>query len=297
MQDTMHDFLRHLEVERGYSVNTLSAYRNDLNQFIEYLRGKGNPESWADVGKPTIIDYMITLKEREYSSATVARKVASIKSFFHFLLSEQILVDDPTATLDTPRVKKHLPRVLTVDEINRLLDAPLSVAGPKGIRDAALLETLDATGVRVSELVSLNLDDIDLASWTIRCFGKGSKERVVPLHPRAADAIDRYIETARTSYLKDRDEPALFLNPRGKRLTRQGLWLIIKRYVELAGIEADVTPHTLRHSFATNLLDGGSNLREVQVLLGHSNISTTQIYTHVSNERLRTTYDGAHPRA
>ncbi len=297
MKDTMNDFLRHLEVERGYSVNTLSAYRSDLNQFITYLEGKGKSVSWAGVGKATIVDYIISLKDREYSSATVARKVAAVKSFFHFLLSEQILVDDPTATLDTPRVKKHLPQALTLDEIERLLDAPATVQGPKGIRDAALLETLYATGVRVSELVSLNLEDVDLLAWTIRCFGKGSKERIMPLYPRAVDAIERYIESARMSYLKDRDERALFLNPRGRRLTRQGLWLIIKRYVELAGIEKDVTPHTLRHSFATHLLDGGANLREVQKLLGHSNVSTTQIYTHVSNERLRSTYDGAHPKA
>ena len=297
MKDTMHDFLRHIEVERGYSVNTLSAYRNDLNQFLDYLESRGGPQRWVDIQKAVIIDYMISLKEREYSSATVARKVAAIKSFFHFLVSEQILVEDPTATLDTPRVKKQLPVTLSLAEIGQLLDASLDVPGPKGVRDSALLETLYATGVRVSELVSLDLEDIDLPSSTIRCFGKGSKERIMPIHPRAVDALDRYIETARISYLKDREERALFLNPRGRRLTRQGLWLIIKRYVDLAGIESDVTPHTLRHSFATHLLDGGANLREVQKLLGHSNVSTTQIYTHVSNERLRSTYDGSHPRA
>lgn len=314
MDDTVHDFLRFIEVERGYSANTLSAYRNDLNQFIAYLKtheragseGSGGSEGkvspadrilWSAVDKRAIVDYVIDLKGREYSTATVARKVASVKSFFHFLVNERILADDPTATIDAPPVKRKLPRTLTVDEIVRLLAAPEDVAGPKGVRDSALLETLYATGFRVSELVSLEVDDIDLPAATIRCLGKGSKERIVPIYPRAVEVLRSYIETARIRYLKDRRESALFLNPRGQRLTRQGLWLIIKNYVDAAGIEADVTPHTLRHSFATHLLDGGTNLREVQKLLGHSNVSTTQIYTHLSNERLRTSYDGAHPRA
>lgn len=305
MRDTMNDFLRYLEVERGYSPNTLSAYRNDLSQFIAHLESRRPPsgegdersDDWSSVDKATIVDFMIALKEREYSSATVARKVAAVKSFFHFLLIERILADDPTATLDSPRVKKHLPQTLSPSDVDRLLEAPSIDEGPKGIRDTAMLEALYATGMRVSELVALDVDDVDLAASTIRCYGKGSKERIIPLYPRVVDALERYLETARDRYVKDRLERALFLNPRGRRLTRQGLWLIIKQYVENAGIEADVTPHTLRHSFATHLLDGGANLREVQKLLGHSKVSTTQIYTHLSNERLRSTYDGAHPRA
>jgi integrase/recombinase XerD len=169
--------------------------------------------------------------------------------------------------------------------------------GAKALRDAALLEVLYATGMRVSELVSLDIDDVNLASATVRCFGKGGKERVIPMHPRAVEALSAYMTSGRVAYLREPTQRALFLNPRGTRLTRQGLWLIIKDYVRKAGIEADVTPHTLRHSFATHLLEGGAGLREVQKLLGHSNVSTTQIYTHVSDERLRKAYDQAHPRA
>jgi integrase/recombinase XerD len=244
-----------------------------------------------------MVDYVMLLKDREYSSATVARKVASVKSLFHFLVAEGVVPDDPTATLDTPRVKKRLPRALSRSDVDKLLAAPREVEGPKGLRDTALLEVLYATGMRVSELVALNVDDVSLASGTVRCFGKGSKERIIPMYERAVEALRVYVDEGRLSYVRDPEEKALFLNPRGTRLTRQGLWLIIKAYVKKTGITAEVTPHTLRHSFATHLLDGGAGLREVQKLLGHSNVSTTQIYTHVSGERLRDAYDEAHPRA
>lgn len=297
MEAQVQEFLRHIEVEAGYSVHTLNAYRNDLGQFTRWLGETTDRERWADVGKSDIVSYVLYLKEREYSSATVARKVAATKSFFHFLVADGILREDPTATMETPRVKKRLPRAMSQDDIVRLLGAPRQAQGPKALRDAALLETLYATGMRVSEVVSLDTSDLDMASATVRCFGKGSKERIIPMYPRAVESLELYVTDGRLAYLKDREEKALFLNPRGTRLTRQGLWLIIKSYVERAGIESEVTPHTLRHSFATHLLDGGANLREVQQLLGHSNVSTTQIYTHVSGERLRDTYDGAHPRA
>jgi integrase/recombinase XerD len=181
--------------------------------------------------------------------------------------------------------------------VDKLLAAPGRTPGPKGLRDAALIELLYATGMRVSEIVSLNVDDVNLASASVRCFGKGGKERIIPIYGRAVAAVRTYIDDGRMAYLRDRQNKALFLNARGTRLTRQGLWLIIKDYVADAGIEAEVTPHTLRHSFATHLLDGGVGLREVQQLLGHSNVSTTQIYTHVSTARLRDAYDQAHPRA
>jgi integrase/recombinase XerD len=297
MRARIDEFLNHIQVELGYSVNTLSAYRNDLGQFAGYLDAHEAVADWSEVDKDIIVRFVLNLKEREYSPATVARKVAAVKSFFHFLVAEGIVSEDPTAMLEAPRVKKRLPQTLSREGVDRLLAAPLEGEGPKALRDAALLEMLYATGVRVSELVALNTDDVNLASATVRCFGKGAKERIIPMHMRAVESLRAYVDEGRVAYLKDRTEKALFLNPRGRRLTRQGLWLIIKDYVEKSGIESKVTPHTLRHSFATHLLDGGAGLREVQKLLGHSNVSTTQIYTHVSGERLRDAYDEAHPRA
>ena len=297
MDPRIHDFLRHIEVESGYSPHTLSAYRSDLAQFSRHLENLEERGGWPAVDQDAIVDFVLALKEREYSQATVARKLAAIKSFFHFLVAEGALSDDPTAALDAPRVKKSLPNTLARDDVERLLAAPLAGRGPKALRDAALLEVLYATGMRVSELVALNVEDVSLPSATVRCLGKGSKERIIPMYDRAVEVLRAYLEEGRVAYLKDREERALFLNPRGSRLTRQGLWLIIKAYVEKAGIRTRVTPHTLRHSFATHLLSGGANLREVQQLLGHANVSTTQIYTHVTPERLRKTYDATHPRA
>ncbi len=205
--------------------------------------------------------------------------------------------DDPTATLDSPRVKKYLPRAISQEDVELLLDAPGKGDEPRALRDRAILELLYATGMRVSELVSLNEGDVDLASASVRCFGKGGKERVIPVYERAVQAIEGYINKGRVRLLRQSDEKALFLNQRGERLTRQGLWLIVKGYVRQAGIKVAVTPHTLRHSFATHMLRGGADLRNVQELLGHANIATTQVYTQVSNERLREVYDDAHPRA
>jgi integrase/recombinase XerD len=297
MRRHIQTFLEHIESELGYAENTLAAYRNDLRQFESYMERSEPGEPWPEVSKDALVRYVLFLKEREYSTATVARKMAAAKSFFHFLVAERVVRDDPTATVDAPRVRKRLPRTLQPEEVARLLAAPEEEGSAKGLRDAALLEVLYATGMRVSELVALDMDDVNLASGTVRCFGKGAKERVIPMHARAVEALRSYLEAGRVAYLREPAQRALFLNPRGTRLTRQGLWLIIKEYVRRAGIQADVTPHTLRHSFATHLLDGGAGLREVQKLLGHSNVSTTQIYTHVSDERLRSAYDDAHPRA
>lgn len=297
LEASIEEFLHHIEVERGYSKNTLAAYRNDLGQFLDQIGETSDVTAWSDVTTDHVVGYILALKEREYSSATVARKVAAVRSFFHFLVAEGSLRDDPTAKLDTPRVKKRLPRTLSRSEAERLLMAPRERPGAKGLRDTALLEVLYASGMRVSELVALDVDDLSLDVGSVRCYGKGGKERIIPLHPSAVDALRAYVDQGRGSYDKEGSESALFLNPRGTRLTRQGLWLIIKEYVGEAGIEGEVTPHTLRHSFATHLLDGGAGLREVQQLLGHSNVSTTQIYTHVSGERLRGAYDDAHPRS
>ncbi len=296
MRDAIEAFLQFLELEKGYSGNTLAAYRNDLEQFAQAMEAEGI-SSWEQVNQDVIIDYIMSLREREYASSTVARKIAALKSFFHFLAAEEIISDDPTLNLDSPKVKKRLPVTLSYEEVERLLEAPKG-SSPKAIRDKALLELLYATGMRVTELVSLDLEDINLASGTVRVTqGKGSKERIIPIHSRAVEALREYLAKARRMLLKSPDERALFLNHRGERLTRQGLWLIIKQYVREAGIKTEVTPHTLRHSFATHLLNGKADLRHVQELLGHANISTTQIYTHISSERLREIYDESHPRA
>jgi len=298
MQEQTGKFLDFLTVEQGYSENTIAAYRNDLSQFVSFLTRADPPAmSWAEVKKDRIVNYILDLKEREYTSSTVARKVAAIKSFFHFLLAEGIIKDDPTVTLDSPKVKKRLPKALSHDLVSRLLAEAGKHSTSKGQRDRALLELLYATGMRVSELVLLNIDDVNLASATVRCFGKGAKERIIPIYDQAVYALEEYLQKGRPRLMKDSNEKALFLNHRGKRLTRQGLWLIIKHYADEIDLSSEVTPHTLRHSFATHMLSGGAGLREVQKLLGHANISTTQVYTHVDSERLREVYDESHPRA
>lgn len=297
----INDFLTFLSAEKGCSENTISAYRIDLVQFREYLQrrhGALYEGFWGRVDKEDILSYIMYLKgDREYAAATTARKVAAIRSFFHFLVAEGVIRDDPTATLDSVRVKKHLPKPLSVEEVDRLLAEPAKLSTPKGIRDRAILELLYATGMRVSELISLRVDDVNLASASVRCWGKGAKERVIPIHAQAVASVRDYLERERAQSVRDADEKTLFLNMRGQPLTRQGLWLIFKEYVEKAGLPPDTTPHTLRHSFATHMLDRNADLINVQKLLGHTSISTTQIYTHVSSERLRKVYDESHPRA
>jgi integrase/recombinase XerD len=239
------------------------------------------------------MDYVMFMKgSQEYASSTVARKVAAIRSFFHYLVERGQLEDDPTATLDSPRVRKRAPKSLSQDDMERLLSEPARTQTPKALRDRALLEVLYATGLRVTELVSLNVDDVNLASATVRVVRpKDQRERIVPVHQRALGPLQDYLERGRIQLLRDPQETALFLNHRGKRLTRQGLWLIVKHYVREVGIREEVTPHTLRHTFASHLLDKKAELEYVQQILGHANISTTQVYTHMSGEE--TTGDAA----
>jgi integrase/recombinase XerD len=284
MQDKIQQFLDFIVEDKGYSQNTLAAYRNDLSQFVEFLDGRVT--AWDQVTREIIIEYIMKMKgEQEYASSTVARKVAAIKSFFHYLVNQGELEDDPTATLDSPKVRKRLPKAISQEEIERLLAAPTQEDTPKALRDRALLEVLYATGLRVTELVSLNVDDVNMASATVRVVRpKDQRERLVPLHERAVEPLQEYLERGRVQLLRDAEEPALFLNHRGQRLTRQGLWLIVKHYVREVGIREEVTPHTLRHTFATHLVDKKADLEYVKELLGHANISTTQVYAQVNQE-------------
>ncbi len=300
MQEQVIQFLEYLEVEQGYSQNTVSAYRNDLGQFLAYLQRLDlarRPRGWGNVTRDHIVSYMLDMKEREYASSTVARKVAAVKSFFNFLVEQEHLLRNPADELDSPKVEKHLPSAIPAEDVDRLLAAPQGES-PTAYRDRALLESLYATGLRVSELVALDVADVDVTAGTVRCVGKGNKERVLPVYDQALEVINDYVTIGRPILVKNNlEEQALFLNRRGKRLTRQGLWLIIKRYVDDLDIQGHVTPHTLRHSFATHMLRGGAGLREVQQMLGHANISTTQVYTQISNDHLREVYDESHPRA
>lgn len=296
MHIQVEEFLRFVAVEKGYSPHTVAAYRNDLTQFVTYLAGKG-VSSWQELDRIQVMNYVLYLKERRYASSTVARKIAAIKSFFHFLIADGVLRDDPTATVDSPPVEKHLPRPLSPEDTARLLAEPTKSSTPKSARDLALLELMYATGMRASEVIGLDVDAVDLDAGTVRCLGKGNKERILPLHERAQETLGAYLENGRARLLHGHDEKALFVNHRGQSLTRQGLWLIVKEYAAAAGIERKVTPHILRHSFATHMLDGGAGLREVQEFLGHANISSTQVYTKVSTRHKREAYDQAHPRA
>jgi integrase/recombinase XerD len=296
MQAQVEEFLRFVAVEKGYSSHTVAAYRNDLAQLLTYLAGEG-VSSWRDVDRARVRDYVLHLRRRDYASSTVGRKVAAVKSCFHFLVADGVLADDPTASVDSPQVDKHLPHPLSREEMARLLAEVARSDTAAGLRDRALLELMYATGLRASEAIQLKVDAVDLEAGTVRCLGKGKKERILPLYARAREALGVYLESGRQALLQGRDESALFINHRGYSLTRQGLWLIVKRHAAAAGIEREVTPHTLRHSFATHMLDGGAGLRELQQLLGHTNISSTQIYTKVSTRRKREVYDEAHPRA
>ena len=312
MDRTISSFLQHLIVEKGFSRNTSDAYRNDLGQFWEFLQDNGNGNghsngagdgngnyAWAMVDINVLNKYIEDLRVRKgYRDTTTARKVASIKSFFSFLSENSIITEDPTESLGSPRVGRTLPKFLPEEDVTLLLDTAYKSGSNEGQRDAVIMELLYATGLRVGELVSLDLQDVDLSESYIRCMGKGSKERIVHLYPKALEELRRYLKSVRIALLGHRrTEPSLFVNHRGERLTRQWVWTILKTYAQKAGIEQNITPHTLRHSFATHLLQNGASLRHVQELLGHSSISTTQVYTHLTNGYVQKEYAKSHPRA
>ena len=290
------DFLAYLEFERGLSRNTLEAYRGDLLQFGRFLEER--EVSAVEAEAVDVSDFLAGLAtgDRPSSPATVHRKSACLRSFYRHLRREGLRDSDPTAGLSSPRRSRKLPQVLTRGEIERLLSQPRGT-GPPALRDRALLEVMYACGLRASEAIGLELDDVDFDDRVLRARGKGSKERIVPMGQAAVRALRNYLERGRPSLVKERPETHLFVNFRGGRLTRQGLYKIVRRHATTAGLADRMSPHTLRHTFATHLLAGGCDLRSVQEMLGHADVSTTQLYTHLSSERLKDVYFKAHPRA
>lgn len=296
MENYVRRFLHYIRFERGYANNTIAAYENDLGQFESFIRKSGIGE-WKALTSGVLEQFVAMLQEKEYSTSTVSRKVATVRSFVNFLFAEGIVEHTLVDWLRQPKVGKRLPRTLSQEEMNQLLDLASIEQTPLGRRDRALLELLYATGMRASEVVNLSVDAVDLENGLVRCFGKGNKERIIPLHKEVCKVLQDYIDDGRLFLLRDPAERILFVNRAGRPLTRQGLRFLVQNYAQAAGLGDWVTPHTLRHTFATHLLDGGAELREVQQFLGHASITTTQIYTEVSSRRKRDAYDQAHPRA
>lgn len=288
-------FLDFLRTERGLSRNTLDAYGRDLQEYAEFLssRGVSRPDA---VTPEAVAEHQAALRGRGLSHRSAARHLASVRGFHLFLLRERHATVDPTEALEAPRIKRRLPVILTLGEVERLLAAP-DPSSPSGLRDRAMLETLYATGLRVSELCGLAIDDVNLRDGFLLARGKGSKERIVPLGAMAIDRLEAWLAAGRAALLKGRRSRHLFIGPKGMKLTRQGFWKLLRRHARQARIDKPVSPHKLRHSFATHLLERGADLRSVQAMLGHSDIATTQIYTQVDRTRARKVYDKAHPRA
>ncbi len=294
MPEEIDSYLHFLLGDKEFTYNTVMAYKNDLSQFYRYLldaqaaaesnrtgmpADRADAVDWSQVDRARLTGYVVSLRDRGYAPATVARKIAAVKSFFRYLLTQGVLSDDPAVALELPHLGRGEPRVLTEEEIEALLAVPSSENRPSAKRDLAMLELLYATGLRVSELVALNTEDISLASGYARCVGRRGRERLLPLSPRAVEAMDAYLRDGRPRLTRGGDDPALFLNQRGERLTRQGFWLLMRDYTQRAGIADDITPHTLRHSFAAHTLASGADIQSLRQLLGHASASTTQMYS------------------
>ncbi len=302
MRELINSFLNYLVVEKGYSDNTINAYRNDLTALADFaekeLSGQGPGTSWRNFTRQNMLSYLLFLKERGYVPTTIARKVAAGRSFFSFLLAEGAIKSNPTENMSSPSVGKALPKPIPINQVRLLLEQPAKLSTSEAKRDRAILELLYASGMRISELVALNMGDVNMeGDYFVRCFGKGRKERIIPLYEQVVKTIKEYVDEERPKLLRSKKDNALFLNARGERLTRQGFWQKLKEYAKTAGLDEKISPHTLRHSFATHMLNGGADLRSVQELLGHANISTTQVYTHLTTEQVRKSYDKSHPRA
>ena len=272
----------------------MESYSRDLQKFVVFVE-KNNIAGFEKMDNVVIMSFLLELKQQGLSSRTTGRNLSALRMFFRFLVREEIVEADPTVNIESPKIRPHLPSVLNVAEVDSLLSQP-DVTAIRGLRDKTMLELLYATGVRVSELIHLKLTSLTLEVGFLIAFGKGSKERIIPLGDTAQLYLREYLAAARPKYLKGRMSPFLFLNASGKNLTRQGFWQIIKRYALKAGISKKLSPHTIRHSFATHLLERGADLRSVQIMLGHADITTTQIYTHITQERLKKIHQQYHPR-
>lgn len=296
MNEQVIDYIHYLTIERGLSLNTRKSYRRDLDQYLAFLE-KEKITEWSQVDRFTILNFLQQLKAEDKSSATISRMISSLRRFHQFLRQERYTDHDPMQHIDSPKKVQKLPDTLSLQEVERLLETP-DTREVLGIRDRAILEVMYATGLRVSELIGLKLNDLHLAMGLLQTIGKGDKERIVPLGDYAIEWVQRYLDEARP-YLtrKHQEEVHLFVNSHGTGLSRQGIWKNLKNLVREAGIHKNVTPHTLRHSFATHLLENGADLRTVQELLGHADISTTQIYTHITKKRMTDVYKEYFPRA
>jgi integrase/recombinase XerD len=290
-------YLMHVRVEKGLSVNTISAYKRDLQKFDEFARKR--KLVLESVGRDDLVDFLAGLYRLKLESRTVARQLVTLRNFFRFAQIQDLIADDPSINLESPKIRRHLPGYLRLEEVEKLLEQPDS-GTPIGLRDRAMLEVLYSTGLRVSELIGLRVSDLDSKVGCVRCIGKGDKERIVPVGKKALSMVDKYLREGRPFLLRNargNAGPALFVNRRGVALSRVGVWKILSAYGRRAGLRIALTPHMLRHSFATHLLERGADLRSVQLMLGHADISTTQIYTHVVEERLKQIYKAHHPRA
>lgn len=291
LEQNLHKFLNYISVEKGLSRNTVESYERDIKKFNSYYKDNG----LSDITKKEILQFLSYLNKEGLSPASISRNIVSLRSFYKFLVSEKEIVSDPTENLESPKKWNRLPKTLSYDEIDRLINHNKG-NNPSGIRDDAMIELLYACGLRVSELVSLMMNNINLDTGFLITIGKGKKERIVPVGEIALNKIRRYLFSGRADLLKAKRSDFLFVTWSGTAMTRQGFWKLIKKYAKEAGIKKAFSPHTLRHSFATHLLDHGADLRAVQMMLGHSDISTTQIYTHVSRERLKKVHNEYHPR-
>ncbi|HLR54040.1 MAG TPA: site-specific tyrosine recombinase XerD [Pseudogracilibacillus sp.] len=296
LQHALDDFFHYIQIERGLTRNTLVSYERDLNKYAHFLKDEQEITEWGHIERTNIIAFLYTLKDSGKSQATMARMISSIRAFHQFLIREQYSKKDPSLHIETPKKERLLPEVLSTEEIDMLLD--IQEDSPLAERNKAMLELMYATGLRVSELTHLQTADLHLSMGFVRCFGKGGKERIIPLGDYASNALDIYLEHGRKLLVrKNPEEKALFVNHHGRSLSRQGFWKIIKQVALDQGLIKTITPHMLRHSFATHLLENGADLRAVQEMLGHADISTTQIYTHITKTRLRDMYEQFHPRA
>jgi integrase/recombinase XerD len=290
-------YLMHVRVEKGLSVNTISAYKRDLQKFDEFARKR--KLTLEGVGRDDLVDFLAGLYRLNLESRTVARQLVTLRNFFRFAQIQELIPVDPSINLESPKIRRHLPGYLRLEEVEKLLEQP-DPKTPMGLRDRAMLEVLYSTGLRVSELTGLGVNDLDTKVGCVRCIGKGDKERIVPVGKKALGMVDKYLREGRPQLLRNAKAssgPALFINRRGVALSRVGVWKILSAYGRRAGLRVALTPHMLRHSFATHLLERGADLRSVQLMLGHADISTTQIYTHVVEERLKQIYKAHHPRA